>query len=76
MTAKHKPRSNRVASDDGLSGFLNSPYGHMTVGDDISALEVPNGWKVTNGKLDKISFDHLVPSHWIKTDNAELSGPL
>jgi hypothetical protein len=52
-----------------LSGVLDSPYGYMTVGDDISCLEIPNGWKVIDSRLDKISFDHNVPDHWIKTDN-------
>ena len=63
-----------VGLTDRLSGFLESPYGCMMVGDEVSFLHVPNGYPVKNEKLVGISFKHFVPKHWIRTDNAKVSG--
>jgi len=60
-----------MTSELKTTGVLNSPYGKMTVGDDISSLDIPNGWRVENGKLVGILFNHEVPTHWVTSD-AEL----
>lgn len=70
MKAKKKSRSNRVASDDVLSGVLDSPYGYMSIELDLQrTVSFWNGHKVLSGKLVGVSLPHSVPEHWVKPDN-------
>lgn len=71
MKVKKKRTGKRVASNDLLSGVLDSPYGYMKimVGPTGRLRRFDNGHRVVDGMLEGETSPHRVPEHWIKPDN-------